>query len=55
MFDPGPTSDQQQTCSDNARRMAYVADANAILNRAATEVPDTFRILAPSMATGDCP
>src|SRR5207253_5796505 len=28
------------------------ADAHAILNRSATEVPDTSRILAPSMATG---
>jgi hypothetical protein len=54
MFDPGPTSDQQQSCTDNARRMARVADAHAILNRSATQIPDTFRTLAPSMATGDC-
>lgn len=55
MFDLGLTSDQRQSCSDTRAELARVGDAHAILKRSATEVPGTFRTLAPSMATGDLP
>jgi len=55
MFDPGPTSDQEQSCTTTRDELTRVGNAHAILKLSATEVPDTFRTLAPSMATGDCP